>query len=95
MDESSQRDRGEPLDIRGARVTGECKEVIHSMYLFLDDELSPDRRVEVRAHIERCVQCFEAFDFEAELKNMIGRKCTDTPPGDLKAKIIARLQQPE
>lgn len=81
-----------PIDLSCPTSKEKCDEVISSMYLFLDGEMSEGRSVEVRGHIEQCMQCFEAFDFEAELKQMIAKKCCDEPPADLKAKILDQLR---
>ena len=45
-------------------------------------------RAQIHEHLEGCVDCLQAFDFEAELKAVIRRKCSndEMPPG-LVAKI--------
>ena len=36
---------------------------------------------------ESCPPCFEAFDFEAEIKQYIAQKCRDRMPDELRARI--------
>jgi mycothiol system anti-sigma-R factor len=65
-------------------------ETLRELELFLDGELSDAHLTAIRAHLEECEQCFEAFDFHAELKSVIARKCRadPLPPG-----LLARIQQ--
>ncbi|NNE10895.1 MAG: mycothiol system anti-sigma-R factor [Ilumatobacter sp.] len=62
---------------------GDCRETIKALDAFLDDELSDDVRTHIHSHLESCVDCLQAFDFEAELKQAIRRKCSndELPPG--------------
>lgn len=56
--------------------------------VFLDDELSDDARRTIRHHLDDCPDCLSAFDFHAELKEVIGAKCrTDEMPPDLLSRI--------
>ena len=65
-----------------------CGETIRELETFLDDELSDDAHAHIHEHLEGCVDCLQAFDFQAELKAVISRKCSNDefPPG-LLAKI--------
>lgn len=67
-----------------------CRETIAELDAFLDDELSDNARTHIRAHLEGCNDCLGAFDFQAELKAAIRRKCDTEPlPDGLLAKIEA------
>ena len=72
-----------------------CTEAVHVLYQFLDGELTEVRRVEIQAHLQACLPCWEAFDFEAELKLFVGRKCRDDAPDQLRHRVIQALQDPE
>jgi len=37
--------------------------------------------------LDDCPPCYEAFDFEAELRIVIARKCTEKVPESLKQRI--------
>ena len=66
----------------------DCKQTLRELDAFLDDELSPTTREQIHNHLEGCVDCLQAFDFQAELKQVIRRKCnTDEMPAGLLAKI--------
>jgi anti-sigma factor (TIGR02949 family) len=60
-----------------------CNETIRELDAFLDGELSPEAHTHIREHLGECLDCLQAFDFEAELKQAIRRKCSndEMPPG--------------
>ena len=66
----------------------DCKQTLQELDAFLDDELSTSTREQIHQHIDGCIDCLQAFDFHAELKQVIRRKCSndEMPPG-LLAKI--------
>lgn len=68
----------------------DCNETIRELDTFLDDELSADARAQIRRHLDGCIDCLQAFDFHAELKIVIARKCNndEMPPG-----LLARIEQ--
>lgn len=72
---------------------GDCNETIRDMYHFLDDELPVEVAEHLRSHLGGCSDCLEAFDFEAELKAAIRRKCSSDPmPPGLVGRIEACFQ---
>ena len=62
----------------------DCDEVLHELYHFLDGELTDERRVRIAAPPRRLHDCLEVFDFEAELRQVIARKCHDRVPDALR-----------
>ena len=65
-----------------------CKETIRELDAFLDGELPSDLRSHIHEHLDECVDCLQAFDFQAELKQAIRRKCsTDELPDGLLGRI--------
>jgi mycothiol system anti-sigma-R factor len=68
----------------------DCNETLRELDAFLDSELSEETHVAIRAHLEQCPDCFQAFDFHAELKLVVAQKCKsdEMPPG-----LLAKLQQ--
>ena len=72
-----------------------CTEAVHVLYQFLDGELTEMRRVEIQAHLQACLPCWEAFDFEAELKLFVGQKCRESAPDGLRLRITQALQDPD
>ena len=70
----------------------DCQEAIHTLYHYLDGELTEYRRVEIRHHLDDCMPCLEAFDFEAELKMVIASKCREKVPDGLRERIALAIQ---
>jgi mycothiol system anti-sigma-R factor len=68
-----------------------CQEAIHTLYNFLDGELTEQRRQEIALHLHECSPCLDAFDFEAELKLVIARKCRDQVPEALRQRVYRAL----
>lgn len=70
------------------KAPGDCSETLQELELFLDGELPDDARSHVLAHIEACLECHQAYDFQAELKQIIAVKCgNDAMPSDLLSRI--------
>jgi mycothiol system anti-sigma-R factor len=71
----------------------DCTEAVHVLYQFLDGELTGVRRVEIQTHLRNCLPCWEAFDFEAELKIFIAKKCRDSAPESLRERVVKALHE--
>ncbi len=69
----------------------DCREALGELYEFLDGELTEVRRLEIQTHLQACLPCWEAFDFEAELKIFVGKRCRETAPESLKERVIRSL----
>jgi mycothiol system anti-sigma-R factor len=70
----------------------DCKNVLHELYDFLDGELTVERRAQIQQHLEACPPCFEGFDFEAELRQVVARKCTERVPDSLRLRIASAIE---
>ncbi|HUF97432.1 MAG TPA: hypothetical protein VMM60_04825, partial [Ilumatobacter sp.] len=68
----------------------DCRETIRELDAFLDHELPEDVRTHINLHLNECIDCLQAFDFQAELKAAIRRKCSTEalPPG-----LLGRIEQ--
>jgi mycothiol system anti-sigma-R factor len=70
------------------KVESDCAQTLRELDIFLDDELSDGQREAIRHHLDGCMDCLGAFDFHAELKQVVAVKCSnDEMPPDLLAKI--------
>jgi mycothiol system anti-sigma-R factor len=60
-----------------------CRETLEELEQFLDGELPEEQREHVLTHLHECMECFHAFDLQAELKQIIAAKCGNEalPPG--------------
>jgi mycothiol system anti-sigma-R factor len=82
---------GEHHDHRHQTGDGNCEEALAELYTFIDGELTEERRYLISHHLDDCTQCFEAFDFEAELRIVISHRCRDEVPDALRSRIADQL----
>ena len=71
---------------------GNCAESLQELYTFLDGELTIERRQHIRAHLDGCQNCYEAFDFEAELRMVVSAKCREEVPESLRDRVARALR---
>ena len=72
-------------------LMSDCKDALHQLYGFLDGQLTDDKKAAIQHHLDSCQPCAEPYDFEAELRNVIRRKCAEQVPASVMAKIRAAL----
>ena len=65
----------------------DCNDALHQLYEFLDGELTDAKRAAIRHHLDSCQPCAEPYDFEAELRIVIRKKCAEAVPESLMAKV--------
>lgn len=66
----------------------DCAETLRELDVFLDGELPSEEYQAIRHHLDGCMDCLGAFDFHAELKIVIAKKChNDEMPPDLLSRI--------
>jgi mycothiol system anti-sigma-R factor len=70
---------------------GECGDAVHQLYLYLDGELTSERRELIQHHLDSCPPCFEAYDFEAELRQVIAHRCREQVPDQLRVRVARAL----
>jgi len=76
-----------------AEDKGDCVEAAHLLYHYLDGELTTERRVLIRQHLDDGPPCGQAFDFEAELRVVVSQKCRETVPDHLRERVLKALRQ--
>ena len=86
-------DQESEYDVGDLYRANDCQDALHTLYHYLDGELTEDRRQAIRRHLDQCSPCLHAFDFEAELKLVIARSCRDQVPGHLRDKIARALSE--
>jgi mycothiol system anti-sigma-R factor len=70
-----------------------CRETQEKVYRYLDSEMGPYRRWQVRRHLRRCPPCTDGFSFESSLKQRVQEGCVDDVPEELLTRIKAFLGQ--
>ena len=87
-------DQTEPI-IESAAPTAACSEpdcvaTLRELDVFLDGELSDEAQSGIRHHLDDCPDCNHAFDFHAELKSVIQKKCNDE---EMPPDLLSRIEQ--
>jgi mycothiol system anti-sigma-R factor len=83
------RDGRDPYEVLSAQ--GSCRDALDTLYVYLDGELTAERRLRIRHHLEDCSPCLGAFDFEAELKAVIAKRCRDQVPDALRKRVARAI----
>jgi len=73
----------------------DCNDTIERLYHYLDGELTDERRLEIKHHLDECSPCLDAFDFEAELRSVIANRCKDHVPDALRQRVYDALLEEE
>jgi len=68
----------------------DCNETIRELDAYLDGELPTEVRAHIHEHLDGCVDCLQAYDFHAELKQAIRRKCSND---ELPPSLVGRIEQ--
>ena len=72
---------------------GKCTDAVERLYHYLDGELDEARMAMVKRHLDECLPCLEAFDFEAELRQVVARRCRESVPEQLRIRITLAIQK--
>lgn len=72
----------------------DCADAVVQLYHYLDGELTEERRALIQRHLDDCPPCLDAFDFEAELRQLVARKCRDDVPESLRRRVAESIGLP-
>ena len=73
----------------------DCVEAVRQLYVYLDGELTEERRWEISVHLDECGHCADAAGFEAELRAVISSHCKDRVPESLIERVAAAIAAEE
>lgn len=68
----------------------DCAATLKELDVFLDEELSDAARSSIAHHLDDCPDCLSAFDFHAELKQVISVKLQND---EMPAGLLSRIEQ--
>jgi len=72
----------------------DCGEVLAEVFLYLDGEMTSDRRETIRQHLDECSPCLRKYGIEQEVKALVARCCgNDHAPERLREKVLFRLRE--
>ena len=70
----------------------ECDDLLHEVADFLHGELDAEETARLQRHLEDCPPCFETADFQAQLRQLLSKRCREQVPADFQARVVAMLQ---
>ncbi len=65
----------------------DCKQVLTSLYSYLDNDLDKSVVVEIKTHIELCRACFGCLEFEQLLREHMKKTTNHACPEQVKLRI--------
>ena len=72
----------------------DCEDVLHDVYLYLDDETDGELRNRIRQHLDGCAPCLKQFGLEQDVRSLIARCCGgDQAPHTLRERISVRISE--
>ena len=77
---------------RPSECMADCDDVFREVYPYLDRETDDELRVRIEHHLDGCHDCLEIFDFQAELRQVIARKCHDPVPDTLRRRVMECIE---
>ena len=71
---------------------GDCSEVLHHIYEYLDGEMSPEDVRRIAGHLAECRPCLAQHDLDAAVKQVVKRSCVDdAAPAALRMQVVQRI----
>jgi mycothiol system anti-sigma-R factor len=75
-------------------MTGkDCSEVIHQIFVFIDNELDQASCGEIQQHLDECGPCLAKYDLERTVKALVARSCSEQAPEQLREKVLMRIRE--
>lgn len=72
----------------------DCRTAVKQLWDYLDQELTEDRMMQVRAHLESCEECLPHHDFGRRFLDALqSTRATAAMPADAKRKVMAMLRE--
>ena len=67
-----------------------CTEVVNLLDQYVDRELSNEEVLEVQRHLDACPPCLSLFHFEASVRRLVRRACSEVAPASLRERILSQ-----
>lgn len=78
-------DSSEMKEENGCKDFDKCLEIL---YLMLDNEASKDQESYLNSHLDHCMVCFEQYEVEKQIRQLLRTKMANQPvPADLAQTI--------
>ena len=70
-----------------------CKAFLEDVSDYLDDDLAPDLRVSLEAHIAKCPDCWVLFDETRRSVEVVQQSDCHRLPDEVKERLMGALRQ--
>lgn len=74
-------------------TAAECVDYLERIVALIDNELPGGDCAAVRQHLDSCSPCLASYDIQVTVKRVVARSCTEVAPGDLRSKVMLKLQE--
>ncbi len=75
-------------------LDGYCVDALRELYLYLDGELTVERRVTIEVHLNECSPCMEKYEFEEELRIGIRKVVQGVEPApEFRGQLLGMIDQ--
>ena len=71
----------------------DCADFLERIVYLLDNELDDAECALVRIHLEECHPCFETYDLQRTVKQIVARSCTEKAPDGLRERVRVRIRE--
>ena len=72
-----------------------CAEAVRQLWQYLDGELPAESRAAVEEHLGFCRRCCGEAEFAEELRGFLAREAVEEIPSDVRARLLATLDELE
>lgn len=71
----------------------DCLDAVEDLYTYLDGEIDDAKRGLIKAHLDDCGPCLDAFGFQDDLKRLVSDGCRSELPEGFRAKVLAAIDE--
>ncbi|MFL6059882.1 MAG: mycothiol system anti-sigma-R factor [Marmoricola sp.] len=71
----------------------DCSEVIHQIFMFIDNEMDQADCAVIQKHLDECGPCLAKYDLERTVKSLVQRSCSEQAPNELRDKVLLRIRE--
>lgn len=70
-----------------------CSEVLALVYVYIDNEIDEQHRIEVTTHLSECSPCEGQYAIERRVQALVRRSCHGTQaPSEVRERIVAQFR---
>ena len=78
----------------GSKEEMDCMKVLDMLDSILDGEVDVEGQKKFDSHIEKCMPCYERYNLDKSLKDLLRARCNNTQvPTDLVESIRTQINQ--